>query len=98
MMKKKLLSSMVGVAVLAMFSGNSFAAAPTSALLGDVFGDSLINLPVDESTVTTDTADIWFVKINEAYAYSVDIVGAGKNGDLALACDNAVNNQHRTMS
>lgn len=97
MMEKRLLNSMIVAGVFAMISGNALAVAPSAVPTPDVFGDSLINLPVDESTVTTNYADIWFVKINEAYAYSVDIVGAGKNGDLAQACANG-SNTHRTKS
>lgn len=97
-MKKKILSAMVAAGMLTMASSGVLALAPTTVAEPDTFGDSLINLPVDESTVTTSTADVWFVKINEAYAYSIDLVGAGKSGDMAQACDNVGANTHRTLS
>lgn len=94
-MSKKLLQSTIVATMLAMISGGVLADLPAGVDRADTFGDSLINLPVDESTVTTDVPEVWFVQIDQAQNYSVDIVGAGKHGDISEACNDMSPNADR---
>lgn len=89
-MEKNILNTAVIAGMGLLLAGSAFAAKPNGASRDDIYGDSLISLPMDESTVITDTATVWFVEIDEAEAYTVDIVGAGKNGNIRKACDNSI--------
>jgi len=89
-MEKNILNTAIVAGMGLLLAGSAFAAKPSGVSHDDLYGDSLITLPMDESTVTTDVAKVYFVQIDEAEAYTVDIVGAGLNGNIRKACDNSL--------
>ncbi len=76
--KKRYLSSMVALGIFAVVATNTFAdAPPVAADRDDVYGDRLINLPMDESTVNSKSVDVYYLQIPGAHGYTVDLVGSG---------------------
>ena len=63
--------SLAVVSAIALMTVNSSFAAP----LVDNKGDSLIQAPADNSTVTTDSVDIWFRYKENAMGYTLDLRG-----------------------
>ena len=71
-MKKRLLSVAI---VTALATTNMAFAGP------DTKGDSLIQSPEQDSTVDTDSPEIWFALINGAIGYTFDMVGVAPEDD-----------------
>lgn len=76
-LKNRYLRTMVSIGVGTLIAGNSFADAPSGVNRADIFGDRLINLPLDESTVNNRSVDVWYLNIDGAHSYTWDLVGSG---------------------
>ena len=53
----------LALAVSTMLSGNALADSHAAGPRSDIYGDRLINLPMDESTVTSSSVEIQFLHI-----------------------------------